>query len=303
MSLHISCRLCKVTSPADIVSESVRDDPSKKIKVVRCLTCGFVQLFPIPSLQEYYQFYDLDMQARNLTEKIDIETWGLKSQFDTKRYLRYVSEASSNCKNKDLLDIGSGYGFFVDAAVQAGYDATGIDVSEARITFAKKNLNGSFIKGDITDEFVASHHKKYSIITLFSILEHVFDPTIFLERVLKLLTPQGYLIIEVPNLNDELLLHVKEYRSFFWQKAHLSYFDPGRLELTFLKAGIKTFTICGSQRYGLGNLLFWIKEKKPQLNSPDYYTNHPMLEPLEQLYRNDREKRLKSDTLISFIKK
>ena len=230
------CRLCKNYSHFDIVNESVRDDPSKSIKVVRCLTCGFVQLYPIPTADEYYKFYNLDMQAKNLTEIVDINEWRDKSKNDNIRYLKYVTKILPNCNGKNLLDIGSGYGFFVNAASEAGFKATGIDVSDARILFAKNKLKGTFIKGDINCNFISTHSKKYDIITMFSVLEHVFDPVEFIELVLKLLSYEGTLIIEVPNIDDELLAFVPEYRSFFWQKAHLSYFDPGRLELTFQRA-------------------------------------------------------------------
>jgi hypothetical protein len=91
--------------------------------------------------------------------------------------------------------------------------------------------------------------------------------------------PEGRLLIEVPNLGDELLNYEVNYRHFYWQQAHLSYFDAARLELALRKAGIKDFSIRGVQRYGLRNLihLHWLDEGKPQLTAPTFRVKVPAL--------------------------
>lgn len=201
-----------------------------------------------------------------------------------------------------MLDIGCGYGTFVDATTKAGYMATGLDVSEERMILAKTHQQGSFIHGAINEDFLQNNYKRFHVVTSFHVLEHIQDPVTYLAQLSKLVAPNGYLLIEVPNLADELLIHNEKYREFYWQRAHLSYFDAARLELALRRAGLKHISIQGVQRYGLRNLLHWIDEGKPQLTSPAYQASNPIIRNIEEHYNDLRERTLTCDTLIVEVK-
>ena len=66
MNNKITCLLCNVSGPFELVSPTLRDDLSGQFKVVRCLTCGHVQLSPLPSPDEDTEFYTRDGQLYNL---------------------------------------------------------------------------------------------------------------------------------------------------------------------------------------------------------------------------------------------
>ena len=202
-----------------------------------------------------------------------------------------------------MLDVGCGWGFFIDALARAGIEATGLDVSQERLALATAHLHGTFIQGEIDEAFVTVHHNRFQVVTLFHVLEHVRAPVTFLQQCLELVVPGGWLLIEVPNLGDELLNQQPQYRAFYWQRAHLSYFDAARLELTLRRAGLKDFAVRGVQRYGLRNLLHWLDEGKPQLTAPAFHATEPILVRLEQLCRADRERALTCDTLIAEVRK
>jgi predicted SAM-dependent methyltransferase len=124
-----------------------------------------------------------------------------------------------------------------------------------------------------------------------------------LRQCFDLVAPGGWLLIEVPNLDDELLNQQTDYRAFYWMREHLSYFDAGRLELALRRAGLREYSLRGVQRYGLRNLLHWLDEGKPQLTEPAFHADEPILARLEQLYRADREGPLSCDTLIAEVRK
>lgn len=301
MSNHFTCLLCIVSGPTELVSATLRDDPPGRFKVVRCLTCGHVQLFPLPSPNEDAEFYEADGQTRGLMGEADFSLWQSKAAADTARrvsWLRYILPHGG-----EVLDVGCGYGFFVDALARGGYQVTGLDVSRERLALAKARLHGTFIQGEIDEAFVAAHRNHFKAVTLLHVLEHVRAPVTFLQQCLKLVLPEGWLLIEVPNLGDELLYQKTQYRAFYWQRAHLSYFDTARLELALHRAGLKDFAVRVVQRYGLRNLLHWLDEGKPQLTAPSFHAIEPILVRLEQLYRADRERSLTCDTLIAEVRK
>jgi 2-polyprenyl-3-methyl-5-hydroxy-6-metoxy-1,4-benzoquinol methylase len=302
MNKHITCLLCTIAGPAEVVSAVLRDDASGCFQVVRCLTCGHVQLFPLPSPEEDAAYYQTDSQTRTLMGSADLAVWQSKSTDDTTRRVKWVQSLLAPEKGK-ILDIGCGYGIFVDALVQAGYQAIGLDISQERLALAKENLRGEFIQGEVDDSLTETYSKSFQVVTLFHTLEHLRTPVTFLQQCFELVASEGYLLVEIPNLGDELLEHQAEYRAFFWQRAHLSYFDAAHLELALRRAGFQYFSIRGVQRYGLRNLLHWLEEGKPQLFSPAFRATEPMLVRMEQLYRAERERALNCDTLIAEVHK
>jgi len=292
--------LCSVFGTAEIVSAALRDKPSGGFKVVRCLTCGHVQQFPLPSPEENEAFHKTDEQTRRIMETPDFAVLQRKSVADTDRRVKWVDSIRPSGA---VLDVGCGYGFFVDALAKAGYQVTGLDIGEERLALAKAHLHGNFIQGEIDEAFLTSFYNSFQVVTLFHVLEHVRAPVTFLRNCFDLVADGGGLLVEVPNLSDELLDQQTNYRAFYWQRAHLSYFDAARLELALRRAGLKDFSVRGVQRYGLRNLLHWLDEGKPELTEPSFHATERILRHLEQLYRADRERALTSDTLIVEVRK
>ncbi len=301
MNNHIICILCNVSGSAEQVNTTLRDDPSGRFKVMRCLTCGHVQLFPLPSHEDDAAFYRVDHQARNQTGKPEFALWQRKTAVDTRRHVDWIRSLLP--EGGKVLDIGCGYGFFVDALVQVGYQAIGLDVGEERLAMAKAHLQGTFIQSELSESFVKEHRNRFQVVSVFHVLEHVQKPVSFLKKCYELVEMGGWLLIEIPNLSDKLIEACGEYHDFYWQRAHLSYFDPARLELALRRARFKDFSVRGVQRFGLQNLLHWLNEGKPQLNHPIFNATEPILTHLEQLYRNDRVHARNSDTLIAEVRK
>lgn len=303
MNNSISCMLCNIYGPAELISTTVRDDSSGRFKICRCLTCGHVQLFPHPSPDENTEFYATDSQTLNVMGEVDFSLWENKTSADVDRHIKWLMSIIPPGESVEVLDVGCGYGFLVDRMAIAGYRATGIDISRERLALATQSrLNGSFICSAIDDGFIAAHRNEFKAVTLIQALEHISAPAAFLHQLLELVSPGGFLLIEVPNLGDELLKHEAHYREFYWQRAHLSYFDAARLELVLRKAGIKDFAIRGVQRYGMRNLIHWLDEGKPQLTAPVFHSKEPALAHLEQIYRLERERALTCDTLIAEVR-
>jgi 2-polyprenyl-3-methyl-5-hydroxy-6-metoxy-1,4-benzoquinol methylase len=297
----IICMLCNINGPAELVSATLRDDSSGSFKIYRCLSCGHVQLFPLPSPEKNTEYYVADSQTRSVMGEVDFSLLKSKTAADQDRRMNWLTSILP--PEEKVLDVGCGYGFFVDRMARAGFQATGIDISRERLALATQaRLHGTFICSEIDDDFIASHRNEFKAVTLFQTLEHIIDPVAYLLQLIELVSPGGFLLIEVPNLGDELLNYETHYRQFYWQRAHLSYFDAARLELVLRKAGIKDLTIRGVQRYGLRNLIHWLDEGKPQLTAPSFNAKEPALAHVEQIYRLERERALTSDTLIAEVR-
>lgn len=90
-----------------------------------------------------------------------------------------------------VLDVGCGYGFFLDACEEFGIIAEGCDTSEVRITYANKNQNRQRARLGTLDSFYEG--ETYDVICAFNLLEHLTSPKAFFLEAKRVLKPGGYL--------------------------------------------------------------------------------------------------------------
>ena len=99
-----------------------------------------------------------------------------------------------------LLDIGCGSGTFVKLALQAGFDAYGLEKSEEAVRIGQDHAAGRIFQG--TEQNLIARGEKFDILTLFHALEHMTDPFRYLKDIQKLLRTPGRVIIQVPNVQS-----------------------------------------------------------------------------------------------------
>lgn len=272
------------------VANSLRD--SDKHRVVKCLRCQLVQLDPTPTLQMDQQFYDRGLQAKNIGLTLDLKNLKQNQANDTTRRADWVSSVIQ--PSSTILDIGSGYGFFLAEMEKRKFNPVGIEISQTSRTIAKKITNAKILTVNMLKDKLT---QKFDAITLFHVLEHIAQPVKFLKRIRNLLKDNGKIFIEVPNLDDWMLKTNRAYRNFYWQRAHLSYFNETMLQKIILQAGFQNFKISFIQRYGLDNLFNWKYTGKPELNKPSMQIQKNYVW-LENLYKNSLTTSKQSDTII-----
>jgi 2-polyprenyl-3-methyl-5-hydroxy-6-metoxy-1,4-benzoquinol methylase len=96
-----------------------------------------------------------------------------------------------------LVDAGCAGGFFVEAAVRAGIDAAGVDLSPQMAAHARDQLRLPVWQGRFE---AAPLEAPVQAVCAFHVLEHVEDPNTFVRAAWKLLEPGGLLAVEVPNI-------------------------------------------------------------------------------------------------------
>ena len=288
-----SCLLCNYNK-FETISSKIRDSNSHKI--IKCKKCSHVQIFPVPTINEDKEFYDKNLQDKNINYFGGIKEHRKKSLEDTVRRINMIKKHVK--KSDKILEIGSGHGFFIEALDQEGYNITGIEISKEKRRLAKKITKAKILDVDINQEI--PNLEKFNVIILFHVLEHIINPIEFLKKLKTMLSKNGKIIIEVPNSDDLQLGHNQKYTEFYWQRAHIHYFNPKILKVVFKKAGL-TSKIFGIHRYSIENMISWKLSGKPQLHEPTYSLKKPY-DWLDKLYKKKMENSLKCDTIIGIGK-
>ena len=295
---EFSCVLCNHHRFIKIKSK-VRD--SEKKRIVKCSKCGHVQIYPLPSIDDDKEFYDKDMQSKNINRDMDIEYIKKKSMYDVERRKQLILEIVD--KEFEILEIGCGYGFLINELEEAGFNIDGIEISNSRRKIAKKICKGNIYDINLMKDDIPKYlEHKYDAILLFQVLEHIVKPKKFIENNKKLLKDEGIIIVEVPNLNDHLLNLCSQYNEFFWQRAHISYFTPSILINLFKELGFEDINVFGVQRYSIVNMMNWYINGVPQIEEPIYEILEDDLKWIDEYYKCKLVSELKSDTLVLIAK-
>jgi 2-polyprenyl-3-methyl-5-hydroxy-6-metoxy-1,4-benzoquinol methylase len=217
-----------------------------------------------------------------------------KSIHDLKRRVDLVSKITP--KNGKILEIGSGYGFFLEEMKKRNYEVIGIEISNERKRISKKITKAKIVDMNIMEE--DSKLGKFHTIVLFHVLKHISNLNQFLKNIKKMLYKNGKIVIEVPNYDDYQIKSNYAYKEWNFQRAHIHYFTPKTLKSVLQKNGLKEIKIVGVQRYGIGNMVNWKSIKKPQLEKPEFEFEDGY-EIIEMNYKTFLEQNLISDTIMS----
>jgi len=239
---------------------------------------------------------EYNLQEKNQNHISSLQEHRKKSFNDTKRRVELVSKICK--KNNKILEIGSGYGFFLEEMRKSNFDVTGIEVSKERRKISKRVTKSKILNINLMDENLSIG--KFDVVVFFHVLEHISDPISFLKNLKKIQNKNCKVIIEVPNYNDFQIELNAAYKKWHFQRAHIHYFTPKTLNKILQKSGFKNIRIIGVNRYGIENMFNWKINKKPQLNSPDFEFKKGYQQ-IDKNYKKFLEKNLISDTLIAII--
>lgn len=217
----------------------------------------------ITDLEEYYESKEYRNALEGSSEEKDFYRLHDKETLDKFNYT-----STSIFRGKTIADIGCGCGAFLDFLKGVGKDIIAIEPSEIyrKILKSKGYHTYAYAKDAKTD-----WKNKIDIITSFDVIEHVKDPRIYLKEVFELLSEDGQAIIGTPTdapIMRRLLGKIYEMKLLF-STQHLWIFSEKSLLLMAQEAGFSKIRIKYFQRYGIENLLGWLREKEAQADIDD----------------------------------
>lgn len=213
---------CPSCQSKELTNYIICDDYSvsqESFAIMQCKNCELLLTSPRPdqqSIGKYYQSKDYishTNQANNLTNSI----YKIARSFSLRRKFKLVDRLA---EKNTILDYGCGTGEFLGLFQEAGWNTYGVEPDDKarQIAIEDKKL-------EVHPDIIALPKKKFGIITLWHVLEHVHDLDGTLKELKDKLSKKGKLIIAVPNHDSYDRKFYKKYWAAYDVPRHLYHFN------------------------------------------------------------------------------
>ncbi len=222
--------------------------------IVRCKQCGlvFTDIGSFNPDDYYNESYYKTVYPDYLKDK---KVHLINARSLLKKIGKYFNTGS-------LCEIGSAYGFFLNAARDEGWDVCGYEVSDYSRDYSCRELDLAVEK----DFLSAGGGSRFDFICMNDTIEHLTDPFAVLGKCRDVLNPGGGLMIttgDIGSLHSKLFgkrwrLLTPPLHLYFYSRETLSYLlEKHGFEILYMGYGGKYFNIFSIMEY-----IFRIKSAK-----------------------------------------
>ena len=213
---NLNCEMCGL--PGDMYDTGLYNHDA--FRILSCPECALIWTDPLidqlpTSKGDHGEYWAEDVYLSNSEAQ--------KQRF--RQQLRAFLKASKQTQTDMLqvLEVGSGLGFFLDVCEEFGINAGGCDIDAEAVRYANRARTRARL--GTLDNFYAND--TIDAVFAFNLIEHLPHPKSFFEEAYRVLCPGGTLVIETP---------IRE--SLFHRVARLgSRVTGGRLDLYGLHPG------------------------------------------------------------------
>lgn len=194
--------------------------------IFRCPSCEHLQC---PDLNDVLPYY-LTLQDS------EYEDGREERYLQAKRLLKAVLQELSreNGNGLRLLDVGAGSGVLLEAAVDYGFDAIGVEPCSWLADIA---IN----RGLTVHQGVLPHpavHGVFDVVTAIDVIEHVATPFELLQSIHSHTSPSGIAVLVTPDVSS-FFARILGFKWWHYRIAHISYFNKSTLRHITQRAGFR----------------------------------------------------------------
>jgi 2-polyprenyl-3-methyl-5-hydroxy-6-metoxy-1,4-benzoquinol methylase len=237
---HIqNCPVCGSQNHQHFLTCTDQSFSKKPFEIVACSDCGFKFTNPRPDENSIGQFYHFADYVSHTDSKKGLINWlyHIVKKRALKQKLKLVSSYFS--QEKTLLDYGCGSGDFLGYCMANSINAFGVEQDDNTRQRAIEKYNANII----SPKDFSADQKRYEVISLWHVLEHLHHLNHDIELLKNHLTQNGRLLIAVPNPTS----YDAKFYSARWAAydvpRHLYHFEKQNIIQLFAKHDLVVETI------------------------------------------------------------
>ncbi len=182
----------------------------------------------------YFNEHAREMGHPTLQDRVHLDL-GERCAFWLETLLRFRAPPART------LELGCASGAFVGLLAEAGYDATGLDLSPAVTAFAQESFQVPMLTGRLEEQHLPPG--SLDVVAMMDVLEHLPDPVGTLREVASVLSPQGLLLVQTPRLDptrsfEQLSAAGDPFLAQLKPREHLFLLSPDSARTLVAEAGL-----------------------------------------------------------------
>ena len=234
-----NCPVCGGGSQKDFIEAEDHNVSNDLFKIVECAACSFRFTNPIPTEETIGDYYKSENYVSHS---------GTKKGFVNRVYhivrsraiKQKESLASKHSKAKSILDIGCGTGDFLAYCKSKKWNTLGLEPDKSA---RKMAIDNNLIQVKPLSHLYAVEENTFDVISMWHVLEHVYNLNEDIEQYKKVLKKDGVLIVAVPNCSSKDAEHYKSNWAAYDLPIHLYHFRPDNVKQLFAKHGMEVVEI------------------------------------------------------------
>jgi len=213
---------------------------------VECVNCESAHIDPYPTeeqLQSYYSSGYVEMDFEGTVDENSNHKLHYSKEYEKVVFENYDSSLKDaklfkeDFLNKTILDYGCAngifYKFLINIYCVSKNNIYGIDIESDMLESCKKISPNFYSTKQINDI-----KNRFDLITMWNVIEHIYDPKSALKSIISLLKDEGEIIIETP-MYGSLAKKLGKDWSHFIIIEHINLFSRSAIKQMFNDFGMK----------------------------------------------------------------
>ena len=203
--------------------------------LLTCDSCKLVYTTPRPSLETIGNYYKSeDYVSHSSTKKGLVNSvYNKVRNYTLNQKVKLVKRLVTG---RDLLDVGAGTGHFLKRARDNGFSVLGLEPDEdaRKVAHEQNNVNLQTL-----DSLSTLTPSSYDCVTMWHVLEHVYNLQEDTKQIASLIKENGVWIIAVPNHTSFDGTHYGSFWAAYDVPRHLYHFSPATIVPFIEQLGFK----------------------------------------------------------------
>jgi len=207
----------------------------KKFDLLICPGCELIYTSPLPSkdkIGEFYRFSGYVSHSEkpgNFFQRI----YFFIRKIMIKKKIRFIKPHLGDSKR--ILDYGSGTGVFLARCIKNNFNAFGYEPDDRAGNIAREKIGSDVMLSlqDIDNQQL----EKFDMVTLWHVLEHIYDLDPAMKRFNRILRDKGMLVLALPNYESFDASYYKELWGGYDVPRHLYHFNFNAIKVLAKKYG------------------------------------------------------------------
>lgn len=227
-------KLYKIEYTSNEVIEVLDIVDTSEIFLYKCVICNHHFASPVIKQELLNKYYLTSNNEYYNKHVVPVNNRSLQNE-------NIVKDIEKVKNGGDILEIGCGYGFLLNTFNSDKWNRYGIEPTPLAVKYAAETFNLKIHQGVLEPGLF--DNKKFDVILLFDVIEHLPEPNEFLNMIRKSLKHDGALVIGTGNISSFNAVIGGPIWNYFCTYLHISFFSEKSIRYLLEKNNFDIFKI------------------------------------------------------------